>query len=65
MHRRDLMRTLAQVTGESVGYLERNGFQFHPRFTHPIHLPDWRIRLRRGNRLRSRHQRRVRFRRLF
>lgn len=65
MHRRALMRTLAQVTGESIGYLERNGFQFHQRFPMPLRLPDWYFKLQRGNRLRSRHQRRVRFRRLF
>ncbi len=65
MHRRSLMRTLAQVTGESVGYLERNGFQFHQRFPMPIGLPDWHLRLQRGDRLRNRHDRRVRFRRLF
>ena len=65
MYRQDLLRALARVTGESVGYLQQSGFQFHQRFPLPNQLAQWPRRLRQRDRLRSRHQRRVRFRRLY
>ncbi|MFO0812031.1 MAG: hypothetical protein U0796_02365 [Gemmatales bacterium] len=65
MNRHALMRALARVTGESMSFLEHSGFQFHQRLLLPNHLTFRPYRLRRRKRLRNRHQRRVRYRRLF